>query len=292
MTLRLSPARWIMVAFIASLLLKLQAVKHDDSKLHPQSLMFAESNSSLKPMAIDDCNALLYTIMNSDDDPSKEALMLVLRGSLFAQNGMDVMTDFISDGLYTIELDQAASITGTHIGQNKLTVVKEPKEGSFAGAFVIKGHTLGWLAEPGGGFFWHSGEASGKSIHIGAQALSASCFMIVGSAFIASAIVPDNPGAFAKDALVIFNSAPVLTGYGDMNTDLEISDLLASKSISGMQSMFAQHCGDVLKLSVGDTISAVGPPPKNPPPPEDDAAFVSMGGQSQGRMLRLSIHGV
>jgi hypothetical protein len=286
-------ARSTVIASVASLLLGVHAVRYDDPKQDLPRLSLAQSNSSTEQLTIDDCNALLFTVMSSDDERNKQEVMLVIRGALFEKNGMAVMADFLSDGLYTIEVEQASRTGGTQIAMNKLTVMKTESDGNlFAGAFNISGHSMGWLAKQDGRFFWHSGAASKEHRPLGHHALSGSCFLIMGSAFIAETLTPFNADSFAKDAIAIAKSATVFTGTGHVNTKDEIADLITGGSISLMRAKYASHCGDALRLSLGDVISAVGPPPKHPPPPEPEAAFMSEESSPRTKSMRFTLEGV
>jgi hypothetical protein len=293
MSLPFGAFRFSVVAFAASLLLGLQAVRHDDPAHDSPPFGLAQLNSSGKDMTIDDCNALLYTIMASTDLISKGEVMLSIRTALFHQNGMDVLADFLTDGLYTIELDQARHTGGKHIGRNTLTVVNEREtDYLYSGAFVIGGQTFGWLAKKDGLFYWHSGIAQRPKLHIGGDALSGSCFLIVGCAFIAQALRPFSTEPFYDDALAILDSATLLTGSGRLKITSKVADLIMGDSFVKMRDMFIRMCPDILRLSIGDVISAVGPPPKNPPPPEPEAALQSKGRWSQNKTIRLTIHGI
>eukprot|EP00927_Polykrikos_kofoidii_P035041 TRINITY_DN2961_c0_g1_i1.p1 TRINITY_DN2961_c0_g1~~TRINITY_DN2961_c0_g1_i1.p1 ORF type:complete len:292 (+),score=38.41 TRINITY_DN2961_c0_g1_i1:106-981(+) len=291
MVMRLSAARFIVVVCFGSLLLELQAVRHDEPG-HEQQLGLAQSNSSLEKLTIDDCNALMMTVFASNEEAEKEDVLLIIRGALFEQNGMAVLADFMTDGLYTIELDQALKTEGTNIGRNRLSIMKvEHKDFFFSGSFHIGGHNISWLVKENGRFYWHSGEAGSSKLHLGRHALSGSCFMIVGAAFISEIFTPWNPSHFAKDALMIVNSAAVLTGSGKLRINSKVASWVRDKPIKDLKNMFSLNCGEVLKLSVGDVLSAVGPPPKNPPPPEPEAALQASGTR-RTKTMQLTLHGV
>lgn len=277
------------VAFVARLLLGLHALRRDEptDEQHNDPLYEHDTGTDL---TIDDCNAMLYTIMASTDLTSKQEVMLTIRSAMFSENGMDVLADFLTDGLYTIELNQARHAHGSPTNLNTLTLMKTKEEDSlYSGAFVIGGRTFGWLANADGYFYWHSGVPSRPKVHMGHEALSGSCFLIIGCAFIAQTLRPFSTENFYRDALAIVNSATLLTGHGHTKVHAEVAKLIMSNSIDLLRDKFDHTCPDILRLTIGDVLSAVGPPPKNPPPPEDESALLN---RVQNNTIRLTIHGV
>eukprot|EP00927_Polykrikos_kofoidii_P034696 TRINITY_DN29384_c0_g1_i1.p1 TRINITY_DN29384_c0_g1~~TRINITY_DN29384_c0_g1_i1.p1 ORF type:complete len:325 (+),score=40.44 TRINITY_DN29384_c0_g1_i1:115-975(+) len=283
---RLGPAGFLVVASVAGVLVELQAVRHDDQVHDLPPLELGQSNSSLKPISIDACNALLFTVMSSNDYANRKKLMMVLRVALFEKTGMSDLAEFLNEGLYTIEVEQAEHTGGTNIGRNKLAVLKMMDEDNlFSGAFDINGHSLGWLAKKSGRFLWDTGVPSQDKLHIGGEALSGTCFMIVGSAFIAEAITPYHADPFTINAVAIFDGVTVLTGSGHINLEPEVFELIKGKSINDMLDMFSQRCGETLGLSVGDVLSPLGQQ-------DPEAAIEGLRGPSSRKLMRLTLHGV
>jgi|EP00927_Polykrikos_kofoidii_P051184 hypothetical protein len=291
MARRLDVAHLIVVASVARSLFGVQAVRQDDPEHDFRQSGLVQSN--LTRMTIDDCNALLFTIITGTGETEKSDALMLIREKLFPGKGMDVMASFMSDGFFSIEVTQALRTEGmSDRTPSKLTLQKSQRTDIvYQGAFHIDGHTLTWSTKKNGRFDWGSPDARKEKIHMGHEALSGSCFMIIGSAFVAQCLTPENSDAFVKDALVIFENSPVFVGTGTIKTDLQVSDLIMSNSVSDMVTMFVDKCGPRLKTSVGDVISRI--PGASVPPPEPEPSLAQTKEElSYGKTMQITLHGV
>eukprot|EP00927_Polykrikos_kofoidii_P057411 TRINITY_DN5153_c0_g1_i2.p1 TRINITY_DN5153_c0_g1~~TRINITY_DN5153_c0_g1_i2.p1 ORF type:complete len:318 (-),score=36.59 TRINITY_DN5153_c0_g1_i2:70-930(-) len=242
---------------IVGLLLVVHAVRRDEEKHDLLALGLAQSNSSLREdLSTDECNALLFTVVTSDSDVDRKEIVKFIQSSLFESTGLDVLASMMTDGTYNIKLTQALQTGGTNMGANSLILQRQTMEELvYNGSFYIGEHKLGWVARKSK-LEW-SDDAVQKSIDLGVKALSASCFLIVGSAFIAECITERIQDVFALDALMIVDSAPILRGSSILDMDSKISDLVTGSSISELRSLFTAKCIEVLRASVGDVISPI-----------------------------------
>eukprot|EP00927_Polykrikos_kofoidii_P069678 TRINITY_DN6524_c1_g1_i1.p1 TRINITY_DN6524_c1_g1~~TRINITY_DN6524_c1_g1_i1.p1 ORF type:complete len:286 (-),score=35.50 TRINITY_DN6524_c1_g1_i1:190-1047(-) len=285
MALRFGVVHVIAIGSVAGLLLGVEAVRHDDPKSDSPPL----SSFSGKRLTLDDCNALLYTIMTEGNDAQKLKTMLVIRDSLFQQNGLGILASFLSDGSFMIEVNQAWRTGGTNVGVSKLTVSKSSLGDKYKGVFLIGGHRLPWEAFNDGRFKWKRVKGSRHTIDLGRRGLSGSCFLIVGCAFIAEVLTPEHAGVAAKDGLTIFNSAAVLTGSASIDTDVAIAGMLTSMSMAQIQILFASKCGKVLRLSVGDVIAPIKSAPK---PSGKSFLAESDENLTYDKTMQMTVHGV
>eukprot|EP00927_Polykrikos_kofoidii_P057412 TRINITY_DN5153_c0_g2_i1.p1 TRINITY_DN5153_c0_g2~~TRINITY_DN5153_c0_g2_i1.p1 ORF type:complete len:293 (-),score=38.46 TRINITY_DN5153_c0_g2_i1:211-1089(-) len=292
MALRFRAAHFVVVTSTASLFFELQGVRLEESQHDTPQVGLAKSNSSIKKLTLEDCNALLFTIISSTSNDDKRHAMSVIRASLFEKNGFDILALFMADGSYTIEVDQAPGMNTTSVGQSKLTLKKSETGEMYEGAFHLGGHKLKWVARSSGRFDWDGQDSGRDRINVGKEALSASCFLIVGSAFIAECLSPDNPDNFAKDAMVIYESAAVLAGAGSIDADQEIYRLIMGSPISDLTKLFSTSCGKTLRLSVGDIISPVSPVLDTQLPSWAAALGQSEAKQSRGKKVHVHLYGV